>query len=318
MREPALSTMWAQRRFARLDDFFAAGRAMGFTRFELSHVLTPAMLEEAAPVEQAISSVHDPCPRPPGGNPALLSSLDEEARGRAVAVANATMETACRVGAEAVILHMGRVTMDRGLEEQLRDLYRQGLAGTPQYGAAQERLIAARAERAAPHLAAAVRSLEELAPCARQRGIAVGLENRVYYLEIPTPEEMAILLERFDGPPIFYWHDTGHAQVLANLGFTPHEEWLRSFASRMVGIHFHDVRGIEDHLVAGMGGLDFSAIAPYVPEEAIRTCEFDWPFTAEEIVAGVEHLRETGCLRRPTAILAVDDHPPPRTHARGG
>jgi sugar phosphate isomerase/epimerase len=288
--------MWIQRRFDRLVDFFAAGRAMGFTQFELSHVLTTAMFEGVVPGEQIITSVHDPCPRPPGRNPVFLSSADEEARTRAVAVARATLDTTSRFGAEAVVLHLGRVEVDRDLEARLRDLYRQGRAGTKEYVAARERLITARAERSAQHLPAVVKSLEELVFYARQRGIVLGLENRVYYLEIPTYEEMMILLERFDGPPVFYWHDTGHAQVLANLGFTPHEEWLRSFASRMVGIHFHDVRGIEDHLVAGRGELDFSAIAPYVPEDAIRTCEFDWPFTPEEIVAGVEHLRKAGCL----------------------
>lgn len=301
LREPSLSTMWIQRRFNRLADFFAAGRSMGFTRFELSHVLTTAMFEGAVPGEQTITSVHDPCPRPPErktarGNPVFLSSVDEEARARAVAVAKATVDTAFRFGAEAVILHMGRVVVDRELEARLRELHKRGLAGTAEYAAAKERLIAARAEKAAQHLAAAIRSLAELVPYASQQGIALGLENRVYYLEIPTYEEMGILLERFDGPPVFYWHDTGHAQVLANLGFTPQEEWLRSFATRMVGIHFHDVQGIEDHLVAGMGEVDFSAIAPYVPEDAIRTCEFDWPFTPEEIMAGVEHLRKAGCL----------------------
>jgi sugar phosphate isomerase/epimerase len=296
MREPSLSTMWIQRRFDRLVEFFAAGRAMGFTQFELSHGLTAAMFEGVVPGQQTITSVHDPCPRPPEGNRVYLSSVDEEARTRAVAVAKATVDTACRFGAEAVVLHVGRVEVDRDLEARLRELYKQGLAGTAEYAAAKAHLIAARAERAAQHLPAVVKSLEELISYARQRDIVLGLENRVYYLEVPTYEEMAILLERFDGPPIFYWHDTGHAQVLANLGFTPHEEWLRSFSSRMVGIHFHDVRGINDHLAAGRGDLNFRAIAPYVPEDAVRTCEFDWPFTAEEIVAGVEHLRKTGCL----------------------
>lgn len=39
MNPPALSTMWLQNRYDRLVDFFLAGRDMGFTRFELSHIL---------------------------------------------------------------------------------------------------------------------------------------------------------------------------------------------------------------------------------------------------------------------------------------
>jgi len=37
-------------------------------------------------------------------------------------------------------------------------------------------------------------------------------------------------------------------------------------------------------------------IASHLPAKAIRTCEFDWPCSEEEIVSGVEYLRQVGCL----------------------
>jgi len=47
--EPVLSTMWLQKRFDHLNDFFAAGRAMGFRQFEPGVVVTPTMLEGVVP-----------------------------------------------------------------------------------------------------------------------------------------------------------------------------------------------------------------------------------------------------------------------------
>ena len=60
--EPVLSTMWLQKRFDHLNDFFAAGRAMGFRQFEPGTVVTPPMLEGVVPDQQLIPSIHAPCP----------------------------------------------------------------------------------------------------------------------------------------------------------------------------------------------------------------------------------------------------------------
>ncbi len=75
-------------------------------------------------------------------------------------------------------------------------------------------------------------------------------------------------------------------------GLTP----TAGYGRRMVGVHFHDIVGSRDHLVAGIGELDFAAIGRHIPAEAVRTCEFDWYFTPEEVKAGVRYLQETGCL----------------------
>ena len=80
------------------------------------------------------------------------------------------------------------------------------------------------------------------------------------------------------------------------MGFAPHEDWLKAFGSRMVGVHLHDIVGLRDHRVAGTGEMNWPMIASHLPAQAIRTCEFDWPYSEEEIVAGVEYLRQAGCL----------------------
>lgn len=58
-----------------------------------------------------------------------------------------------------------------------------------------------------------------------------------------------------------------------------------------------------DHLIPffeagqemGFQAFEFSAVALHIPDQAIRTCEFDWHFAPVGVKAGVEHLRRAGC-----------------------
>jgi sugar phosphate isomerase/epimerase len=287
--------MWIQQRFDNLSDFFAAGNALGFKRFELGHTVKPEMFRGVQPGQQTISSIHAPCPANPGPWD-YLASLDEESRKQAVAQAKDTITLAQRFKAPVVVLHMGKVDIDPSLERRLRDLYNEGKKGTQGYKDTKQQLVEARAREQAQNLAAAAGSLEELSKYAQMTGIRLGLENRYYYYEVPNIEEMSALLTSSDPTTVFYWHDTGHAQNLENLGFTRHEEWLQAFASRMAGVHLHDIVGLQDHRVAGTGQMDWPMIASHLPADVIRTCEFDWPYGEEEIVSGVEYLRQMGCL----------------------
>jgi sugar phosphate isomerase/epimerase len=293
--EPSLSTMWIQHRFDNLSDFFAAGNAMGFEQFELGHVVRPEMFRGVQPGQQTISSTHAPCPANPGPWD-YLASLDEGKRKHAIAQAKDTIALAQKFKAPVVVLHVGKVDIDPSLERRLRDLYNEGKKGTQEYEDTKRRLVEARARVQAQNLAAAASSLEEISQYAQAAGIRLGLENRYYYYEIPSIEEMSALLTSSDPTTVFYWHDTGHAQNLETLGFTQHEEWLQAFGSRMAGVHLHDIVGLQDHRIAGSGEMNWPMIASYLPADAIRTCEFDWPYSEEEIVAGVETLRQVGCL----------------------
>ena len=291
--------MWLQKRFDHLNDFFAAGRAMGFRQFEPGAVVTPSMLEGVVPGQQLIPSVHAPCPniRHVSGQSAagLFASTDKAERTWAVSRVKATIDLALHLGARAVVLHAGRVDVSRTLEKRMRDLYPRKRSPL-EYERAKAQLVAARARKQPANFAAACRSLEKVVPYAQAAGIKLGLETRYHYCEIPNLEEMHTLLADFDPKIIYYWHDTGHAHNQENLGFTPHEEWLRSFSPRMLGVHFHDIQGLKDHLIPGMGEIDFGMVASYLPDQAIRTCEFDYPFSEEEMTTGVEFLRKIGCL----------------------
>jgi sugar phosphate isomerase/epimerase len=293
--QPSLSTMWIQQRFDNLSDFFAAGNAMGFEQFELGHVVRPEMFRGVQPGQQIISSIHAPCPANPGPWD-YLASLDEEKRKQAIAQAKDSIALAEKFKAPVVVLHMGKVAIEPSLEGRLRDLYSEGRKGIPEYEDTKQRLVEDKARGQAQNLAAAASSLEVISQYAQAAGIRLGLENRYHYYEIPSIEEMSALLTSSDPTTVFYWHDTGHAQNLETLGFTRHEEWLKAFASRMAGVHLHDIVGLQDHRIAGSGQMNWPMIASYLPAQAIRTCEFDWPYSEEEIVAGVEYLRQMGCL----------------------
>jgi sugar phosphate isomerase/epimerase len=292
--------MWAIGQFERLSDFFQAGRELGFARFELNHAVDSAMLA-GQPLDGLITSVHEPCPADVSAGTLkahnwLVSAVDEEQRRQGVAAMQRSVDLALELGAGAVIVHPGRVDLDPALEFALLALYREGKAGSPEYAAARERLMAARFARAEANMRSVRRSLLELADYAAPRGVRLGLENRYHYFEIPLPDELDELLDLGCGETVGYWHDVGHAEVLEHLGFGSHEEWLRRFAGHMVGIHLHDVVGVDDHRAAGRGAVDWNLVARHLPAGALRTCEFQ-PFNSPAQIRAALDLLE--CILGP-------------------
>jgi sugar phosphate isomerase/epimerase len=225
----------------------------------------------------------------------LVSAPDEEKRWQGVAAVLRSIDLAHELGAQVVVVHPGQVDMDPALERAVHKLYREGKADQPEYAEARERMVAARAAQADVHMQAVRRSLVELAGHAAKKGIRLGLENRFHYQEIPLPDELEELLG-LGLEEVGHWHDVGHARVLENQGLGRHEEWLRRFADRIVGVHLHDVVGLSDHLAAGLGRMDWGMVAGYLPASALRTCEFLPTNSPEEVAAGLRWLAEKGCL----------------------
>jgi sugar phosphate isomerase/epimerase len=298
MFDIALSTMWAIGRFQNLADFFDAGKRLGFARFELNHAINSAMLK-GLPLDGMITGIHEPCPADLSypllkERNWLISAPGEENRQQAVAAVRRSIELAHQLGVQAVVVHPGRVDIDPALESTLVKLYREGKSDQPEYAQAKGRLVAARAAQVEVNMRSVRRSLMELAEAAAQRGVRLGVENRYHYHEIPLPDELDELLDLGCGEVVGYWHDVGHAQVLQHLGFATHEEWLRRFAGRMIGVHLHDVVGLKDHLAIGLGRLDWDMIGRYLPASTLRTCEFLPANSPEEVAAAQKWLVEKG------------------------
>jgi len=299
----ALSTLWGMGSFRHLKGFFSAARRLGFQQFELGRDVSPQMVDGLDLRGYRITSIHEPCP---AYVPAatledrdwLVSSIDEYCRQRGVRAVQHSIDLAQEIGASAVVVHLGRVDVDPQLERELRGMFEAGQAHTPGYNKAKERLVEARAARASANLGGARRSLIELAEYASQAGVRLGVENRYHYSDIPLLDEMNGLLALDDHGQIGFWYDVGHAQTLEHLGFDLHEEWLGRYASAMLGVHLHDVKGIRDHLPAGLGEVDWAMVASYLPQDVIRTYEIRNHNTAEQVEASMCFLAAEGCVTR--------------------
>jgi sugar phosphate isomerase/epimerase len=299
LTSPALSTMWMQKRFSTVSEFWARVQELGLDRIELSSVVRPEMVEGLLPGDARIASVHSPCPSTVGlGDEVglLLSSLDPERRQAAVRTTEDAIDYAARYGAGAVVAHLGYVVMDRSAGRELGRMFIAHQEDQPRYAELRSQVVATRQAAEAPHLEAVRRSLDALEAHARKRGVRLGFENLPRPWGIPSVEEAAALLAEHDPAVVYYWHDTGHAQVMHNLGFVRHEKWLETLGSRMLGMHLHDVKGVQDHLCCGLGEIDWTWIARYLRPDSLRTCEFDYYFEGEHVQRGVEVLREAGCL----------------------
>lgn len=297
----ALSTMWGINRFERFCDFFAAGQEAGFTRFELNHGVNSAMLDGVHLNGFRITSVHEPCPADVSvaelkKRDWLISATDEENRKNGVEAVRRSIDLARELGASVVIVHPGRVNMDESLESVLSQMYKAGRAGSPGYEQAKARMMAARALRADIHLQAVRRSVDALAEHAQRHGVRLALENRDHYFEIPLLDEMDWLLSLGYDETVGYWHDIGHAEKSEYKGYGPHEEWLERFSHKMMGVHLHDVVGMDDHLAAGRGDMKWDLVARYLPANVLRTCEFQNASSPQQVADGLKWLAERGLI----------------------
>jgi sugar phosphate isomerase/epimerase len=289
--------MWMQKRYSRVREFIEGARKAGFTKFELGHVVRPEMLEGTTRCDGDFPTIHAPCPTTIGlGGSAgvVVSALDEDKRRAAVALHIQTMDTAEALGSSVIVVHIGHVEVDHRLDREMRKLYIAQQEDAPRYASLRQQLVESRAANAAPHLDAVRRSLDSLTKEAERRGLRLAMENRYYYHEIPTPDEAHALLAEFGN--LSFWYDTGHSRVLHNLGLVPCRDWLDGLSARLAGIHFHDVIGIRDHLICGLGEVDWPWVREHLKPDTFRTCEFDWYFEAEHLWQGVEFLDKAGCL----------------------
>ncbi len=299
----ALSTMWHVDQQSSFNDAFQQSKRIGIARFELNHQVTVDQLEGWDRDHYYAVTVHDPCPAVVSLNELkkndwLVSSIDETCRRKGVDVVKRTIDLAGRLGSKSVVLHVGSIQCDSTREKQLRKLYRQGLAGTPEYLGLKDELVTHRSKYAPVHLDAVIRSIEELIEYTRGSGVALGIENRYRFYDIPLPDEMETLLSLCEEPWYGFQLDTGHAITLERLGLCEEGIWLKKFSNRMIGVHLHDVDGISDHQVPGEGSVDFGAIGRFLPPNCYKTMEINPQATLEDLSAGMELLAAKGCINR--------------------
>lgn len=289
----SLSTSWNYSKHdsgrAMIDEILSAG----FDTVELNFALTRSLVEQILAITKAgdikVSSLHNMCPLPDEieqdeASPDYysLASPDIGERTMAVSAARTTIDYAEKFGACAVILHAGRVPIKdrtRELGSFIADPYRASII--------REKIVRERHAKKNGYLDSLILSLSDLIPYALKRGVAIGLENRYYYREIPLPEELEVIFREFPDMTLGYWHDAGHAEVFERLGLVRHEDLLRKFSNRLLGVHLHDIIGpMGDHKAPGCGTLDFRILKPYMKQSTIKVIEVHQPATADELRRG--------------------------------
>lgn len=296
----ALSTSWNAFRHNSAGGLLAEIKNLGFDTLELSFSLMPSLVSDIAlftdKKEFKVVSVHNFCPIPDGVKieEALpdyypMSSLDESQRQQSLKYTKITIDTAHRLNAKAVVLHCGRVDIP-GRTKELVKLFNQGQRDTKEYNELKAGILNERKRLYKPYLENTLRSLEELSRYAEKKNITLGIENRFYIREIPSFEEIGIILQEFKGSNLFYWHDTGHAQVMENLGLNKHKDYLDIFGNNMVGVHLHDCTATSDHQAPSQGEIDFAMLKPYIRKETLKVIEAHQPSSGEDLKKSKEFL----------------------------
>jgi sugar phosphate isomerase/epimerase len=276
-------------------------QSLGFDRAELSHgiriSLLPGIFEAVDAGEIKISSLHNFCPLPMGVNHAapnlyLFSSTDPRERENAWRHTLKTLETASRLQAPVVVLHMGAIDM-KDYTDKLIEMAAKGLKETPKYQKLCDELLEKRQQKKEENVEHSGQMLGRLAVEAEKRGLKLGIENRAALEEIPLEDDFQFLMREFNRPGVGYWHDTGHAQIKENLGFISHPLHLGSLADRLIGFHVHDVEFPgHDHRSPGTGTVNFAALQPMVKPEHIKVFEFSPRMTEEDARRGIAHIKK--------------------------
>jgi len=275
-------------------------RALGFEYAELSHgiriSLLPGILQAVEAGLIKISSVHNFCPLPMGidrAAPNIFQFSADSPRERENAWRHTvkTIETAARVGAPLVVLHMGSVDM-KDYTDRLIELILADKKETPKFEKLREEAIRKRADRKEHYVRESYAMLQRLIPVAEKHGVLLGIENREAIEEIPFEEDFGLFFREFNHPVVRYWHDTGHAQIKANLGLIDHAMHLESLAEYLAGFHIHDVEYPgHDHRAPGTGTIDFAALKPFVKPDHIKVFEFSPTLEPQQVMAGVAHIK---------------------------
>jgi sugar phosphate isomerase/epimerase len=285
---------------ADVDALMASLLALGVEGVELDYRIPAAVLP---PVKTAlrraglvVSSLHNFCPVPSqfagsggGGDLLSLAATDRDERNTAVNLTLTTIEQANDLETRAVVLHGGRVDFNAETD-LLYAFFQHGRMDTDEARGFVARKLAERDRWKPAHLDALCFSLEKLLPAAERHHVRLGLENRYHYHELPGVDDFELFFREFEGAPLGYWHDTGHAHAGEVLALCAAETLLKRNGSHLVGCHLHDATGLDDHLPPGTGQIDFAALSKWLPPHAPRVIELKPGTPTDAVREGIRGL----------------------------
>lgn len=297
-----ISTMWRSQNNGSAEELLAPLRDMEVDGLELEYRIPESTFRGLVPLLKAekipVLSLHNYCPHPQeyskmrsSGDLFSLASLDKDERNLAVKWTSRTLEWAEELQAHAVVLHLGEV--DLGLDENPRNLYKRVLhsvIGDHAVKATVDRHLSIRAEKISKYLDAAFFSLEKLDKLAEKRGISLGIENRYFYHQIPNYDEVGEILKRFGTTG--YWHDFGHGNAQEHMGIIPGLEMLKTYNTRLLGVHIHDAVGLDDHKGIGEGNINYEGVNQLLPPGTLRILELHPTTALSQVRNSIHYVRE--------------------------
>lgn len=300
-----ISTCWRSSKTEDGLELIDMMRKSGLEHLELEYRITNEMYEQMSPLlkkkSPQVVSIHNYFPVPDifsnrnmgGGSVFPLSSLDKEQRILAIKYTKLTIQIANDLEAKAVVLHLGNVEMPSGMGELFR-LYDENLINTQEAQTFIENKKEERRQKRGKHLDSVLFCLDEIVKEALKQNVLLGIENAYKINGIPDVDEIGLLLGKFRGAPIGYWHDVGHGQSKENLGWHNHCQLLEEYKDDMIGIHFHDIVGHEDHLAPGLGEFNFSSLHRYMPKNIIKIIEVKDETPEKDLQHGIDLLIKYG------------------------
>lgn len=297
--------MWAQQpRFVEdMHLFVHEARQLGYDAIEIAHSLPEAPFKRLLEYHQVpISSIHAPAPlvrdATDRANSKLnLAAIDDDERVDAIRYTEASIDYAREAGGKFVVVHLGGIGNDMfEAERELRRLYDSGTREGERVEQLREECQRVRQADADHWLEMARHTLAKLAHYATERDIAIGIENRLHYHEIPQPEEARWLIDDYAPEAVGYWHDVGHAEVQDRLGLVDKRLWLDTNGPRCIGTHLHDVTGLADHRAPGKGDVDWTYIRDGIPAGALRVFEINQGQSEGDVALAIPFLRERGVV----------------------
>jgi sugar phosphate isomerase/epimerase len=296
----SFSTCWNSQRHTDGRAMLQEIGQLGFQWAELSHAirisLLPGIIEAVEAGEMRISSLHNYCPLPMGVNHAApnlfpFSSEDPRERQNALRHSIKTLETAARLKAPVVVLHIGKIQM-KDYTSKLVELLERHRGNTERYAELCEEAVLKCEEKKKEAQERAWQIVRQLAEKAEGLGVKLGIENRDGIEDLPLDGDVGGLLREYNHAAVGYWHDTGHAQIKDNLGFINHAFHLESLIDRLIGLHLHDVEyPARDHCAPGGGTVDFAALKPMIKAEHIKVFELSPLVPVEEVKRGIAYVK---------------------------
>ena len=111
---------------------------------------------------------------------------------------------------------------------------------------------------------------------------------------MPNFEEIGHILARFHGGNLRYWHDVGHARVQERLGFIRQRDLLEAYSDMLIGIHLHDVLGVDDHFAPGQGETNYKELKPFLNPSHLKIFEVHPKVDRDHLLEGIRFIKSLG------------------------